>query len=167
MGMTRGLLITALFGIVLFVLIPVYVPRPNFIPGFAPPPDMWPRAVSILGMVLGLLLLGLSLSKKTQAIADPEDAGAIRGDTPLPTLLLRFGWSVLAFALFVGAVMLLGFLLASMLLLIGMLVLTGYWRHKWVTLMVAVTLPLVLYLFFSSALNTRFPTGSLLRALGV
>lgn len=39
MGMTRGLLITALFGIVLFVLIPVYVPRPSFIPGFAPPPD--------------------------------------------------------------------------------------------------------------------------------
>nr|WP_240457673.1 tripartite tricarboxylate transporter TctB family protein [Halomonas socia] len=167
MGMTRGLLITALFGIVLFALIPVYVPRPSFIPGFAPPPDMWPRAVSILGVVLGLLLLGLSFSKKTQAIADPEDAGSIRGDTPLPTLLLRFGWSVLAFALFVGAVMLLGFLLASMLLLIVMLVLTGYWRHKWVSLMVAIVLPLVLYLFFSSALNTRFPTGSLLRALGV
>ncbi|MBD3897776.1 tripartite tricarboxylate transporter TctB family protein [Halomonas sp. ML-15] len=165
--MTRGFLITALFGVVLFVLIPVYVPRPSFIPGFAPPPDMWPRAISILGMVLGLLLLGLSLSKKTQAIADPEDASEIRGDTPLPTLLLRFGWSVLAFALFVGAVMLLGFLLASMLLLIVMLVLTGYWRHKWVSLMVAVALPLLLYLFFSSALNTRFPTGSLLRALGV
>ncbi len=167
MGMTRGLLITALFGIVLFILIPVYVPRPSFIPGFAPPPDMWPRTVSIIGMVLGLLLLGLSLSRKTQAIADPEDAGAIRGDTPLPILLMRFGWAVLAFALFIGAVMLLGFLLASMLLLVVMLILTGYWQRRWVSLMVAIVLPLVLYLFFSSALNTRFPTGSLLRALGV
>src|SRR5690625_4684658 len=68
MGMTRGLLITALFGIVLFVLIPVYVPRPRFIPGFAPPPDMWPQTVSIIGLLLGLLLLWLSFSKKTQAI---------------------------------------------------------------------------------------------------
>lgn len=167
MGIARGVIITALFGIVLWVLIPIYVPRPSFIPGFAPPPDMWPRTVSIIGMVLGLLLLGLSFSKKTQAIADPEDAGSIRGDTPLPTLLLRFGWSVLAFALFVAAVSLLGFLLASILLLVAMLVLTGYWRNRRVALIVAVALPLLLYLFFSSALNTRFPTGSLLRALGV
>ncbi len=167
MGMTRGLLITILFGIVLFILIPIYVPRPSFIPGFAPPPDMWPRTVSILGMVLGLLLLGLSLSKKTRAVADPEDAAAIRGDTPLGILLLRFSCSVLALILFVGAVMLLGFLFASMLLLVAMLMLTGYWRNKWVALTIAFLLPLLLYLFFSSALNTRFPTGSLLRALGV
>ncbi|SDK72983.1 Tripartite tricarboxylate transporter TctB family protein [Franzmannia pantelleriensis] len=167
MGIARGVMVTALFGIVLLVMIPLYVPRPSFIPGFAPPPDMWPRAVSLLGMVLGLLLLALSLSKKTQAIADPEDAATIRGNTPLAVLLVRFGWSVLAFALFVGAVSLLGFLLASILLLVAMLVLTGYWRRKRVTLIVAVALPLLLYLFFSSALNTRFPTGSLLRALGV
>lgn len=167
MGIARGVIVTVLFGIILLVLIPLYVPRPSFIPGFAPPPDMWPRTVSIIGMALGLLLLGLSFSKKTQSIADPEDAAAIRGDTPLATLLVRFGWSVLALALFVGAVKLLGFLLACTLLLIAMLVLTGYWRNKWVTLIVAVALPLLLYLFFSSALNTRFPTGSLLKALGV
>lgn len=167
MGMTRGLLITALFGIVLFVLIPVYVPRPRFIPGFAPPPDMWPQTVSIIGLLLGLLLLWLSFSKKTQAIADPEDAGAIRGDTSLSLMLARFGWSVLAFILFVAAVSLIGFLLASILLLVAMLVLTGYWRHKFAALTVAVALPFVLYLFFSSALNTRFPPGSLLRALGI
>lgn len=167
MGIARGVIVTALFGIILLVLIPLYVPRPSFIPGFAPPPDMWPRTVSIIGMVLGLLLLGLSFSKKTQAIADPEDAEVIRGDTQLATLLVRFAWSVLALALFVGAVKLLGFLLACILLLIAMLVLTGYWRNKWITIMVAVVLPLILYLFFSSALNTRFPTGSLLKALGV
>lgn len=167
MGITRGVIVTVLFGLVLFVLIPVYVPRPNFIPGFAPPPDMWPRVVSILGMLLGLLLLGLSLSKKTEAIADPEAASEIRGDTPLRTLLARFGLAVLAFALFVVAVELLGFLLACILLLFAVLVLTGYWRHKWISLGVAVALPLLLYLFFSSALNTRFPAGSLLSALGL
>jgi hypothetical protein len=170
MGITRGLLITALFSIVLFVLIPVYVPRPSFIPGFAPPPDMWPRAVSIIGMVLGLMLLVLSFSKKAQAITDPdpEDAGAIRGDTPLSTLLVRFSGSVLAFVLFVATVSLIGFLLSGILLLAAMLMLTGYWRrNKWAALSVAVSLPFVLYLFFSNALNTRFPTGILLRALGV
>ncbi|BBI54525.1 hypothetical protein HORIV_69460 [Vreelandella olivaria] len=109
MGITRGLVITVLFGIVLFLLIPAYVPRPRFIPGFAPPPDMWPRTVSMLGMALGILLVGLSCSRKTEAIADPEDARSIRGDTPLATLLTRFGWTVLAFALFIGSVMLLGF----------------------------------------------------------
>ncbi|MDP1465774.1 tripartite tricarboxylate transporter TctB family protein, partial [Klebsiella pneumoniae] len=85
---------------------------------------------------------------------------------PLATLLTRFGWTVLAFALFIGSVMLLGFLLSSILLLMAMLLLTGYWRHKAVAAAVAVALPLVLYLFFSSALNTRFPVGSLFRAIG-
>ncbi|MBS3668135.1 MULTISPECIES: tripartite tricarboxylate transporter TctB family protein [Halomonadaceae] len=167
MGITRGLVITVLFGIVLFLLIPAYVPRPRFIPGFAPPPDMWPRTVSMLGMALGILLVGLSCSRKTEAIADPEDARSIRGDTPLATLLTRFGWTVLAFALFIGSVMLLGFLLSSILLLMAMLILTGYWRHKVVATIVAVALPLVLYLFFSSALNTRFPVGSLFKAIGI
>ncbi|MCA8866348.1 MULTISPECIES: tripartite tricarboxylate transporter TctB family protein [unclassified Halomonas] len=167
MGITRGLVITVLFGIVLFLLIPAYVPRPRFIPGFAPPPDMWPRTVSMLGMALGILLVGLSCSRKTEAIADPEDARSIRGDTPLATLLTRFGWTVLAFALFIGSVMLLGFLLSSILLLMAMLILTGYWRHKVVAVTVAVVLPLVLYLFFSSALNTRFPVGSLFKAIGI
>lgn len=167
MGITRGVMVTVLFGIVLFVMIPIYVPRPSFIPGFAPPPDMWPRVVSLLGMVLGLLLLGLSLSKKTEAIADHEAASEIRGDTPLGTLLARFGLTVLAFAVFVIAVGLLGFLLASILLLGTVLVLTGYWRNKGISVGVAVVLPLLLYLFFSSALNTRFPAGTLLRALGL
>ncbi|WP_447045856.1 tripartite tricarboxylate transporter TctB family protein [Vreelandella sp. H-I2] len=167
MGITRGLVITVLFGIVLFLLIPAYVPRPRFIPGFAPPPDMWPRTVSMLGMALGILLVGLSFSRKTEAIADPEDASAIRGDTPIVMLLTRFGLTVLAFALFIGSVMLLGFLLSSILLLMAMLILTGYWRHKVVASIVAVALPLVLYLFFSSALNTRFPVGSLFKAIGI
>lgn len=167
MGITRGVIITVLFGVVLLVMIPIYVPRPSFIPGFAPPPDMWPRVVSMLGIVLGLLLLGLSLSKKTEVIADPESASAIRGDTSLGKLLARFGLAVLAFAVFVMAVGLIGFLLASILLLAAVLVLTGYWRHKWISLGVAVVLPLLLYLFFSSALNTRFPAGSLLRSFGL
>ncbi|WP_417420524.1 tripartite tricarboxylate transporter TctB family protein [Halomonas sp.] len=167
MGITRGLVITALFGVVLFLLIPAYVPRPRFIPGFAPPPDMWPRTVSMLGMALGMLLVGLSFSRKTEALADPEDASTLRGGTPLATLLTRFAWTVLAFALFIGAVSLLGFLLSSILLLMTMLVLTGYWRHKIVATIVAIVLPLLLYLFFSSALNTRFPVGSLFRAFGI
>lgn len=167
MGIVRSVIITALFGTVLLVMIPIYVPRPSFIPGFAPPPDMWPRTVSIIGIVLGLLLSVLSFSKKSQVIADPDSGSSLRGDTPLITLIVRFGWSVLVLSLFVAVVPLLGFLSASTLLLIAMMVLTGYWRKKWTALIVAIFLPLLLYLFFSSALNTRFPTGSLLKALGV
>ncbi|WP_311945725.1 tripartite tricarboxylate transporter TctB family protein [Halomonas piscis] len=167
MGVLRSVIITALFGTVLLVMIPTYVPRPSFIPGFAPPPDMWPRTVSIIGMMLGILLLGLSFSKKPRAIAKPEDATAIRGETPLVTLIVRFGWSILALFLFIALVKPLGFLLSSILLLAAMMVLTGYWRKKIVAIIVIATLPVILYLFFSSALNTRFPTGNLLSALGV
>ncbi|WP_447928439.1 MULTISPECIES: tripartite tricarboxylate transporter TctB family protein [unclassified Vreelandella] len=169
MGIARGVAITALFAVVVLVLIPAYVPRPNFIPGFAPPPDMWPRTVATLGAIFGLLLLGFSLSRKTEAIADPDPEGAseIRQGAPLGTLLLRFACVLVAFTLFVLAVGLVGFLIASILLLAAMLVLTGYWRRAWISLGVAVVLPLLLYLFFSSALNTRFPAGSLLRSLGL
>ncbi|GHC30965.1 tripartite tricarboxylate transporter TctB family protein [Aidingimonas halophila] len=167
MGLVRGITVTAFFGIVLFVLIPVYVPRPNFIPGFAPPPDMWPRTISILGMGLGLLLAALSLSRKPQADADPEDAGAIRDGTPLGTLVLRFVYAVLAFAGFIVTVHFAGFIVASMALLFVMLLLTGQWQRKGTVVLVALFLPLVLYLFFSSALNTRFPAGSLVTILGL
>ena len=53
----RGLLVVAFFALSAFYLVPVFVPRPAFIPGFAPPPDMWPWTVSVVGIVLGVLAL--------------------------------------------------------------------------------------------------------------
>lgn len=167
MGVWRGACVAVLFGIVLFVLIPVYVPRPSFIPGFAPPPDMWPRTVSGIGLALGLLLVALSFSKRAEAIADPESASVLRGEAPKATLLLRFAFAVAAFVLYALLVPFLGFLLTSILMLLLMLAMTGYARARLpVSLALAIGLPVALFFFFSSALHTRFPVGSLLRALG-
>ena len=144
----------------------------------------WPRGLGRLfernGMVVSLatalclaavMIRTVLLQDQATLSASHGGPGALYAVIPWGVMAglggLTFGWAVLAFALFIGAVMLLGFLLASMLLLVVMLILTGYWQRSWVSLMVAIVLPLVLYLFFSSALNTRFPTGSLLRALGV
>ena len=52
----RGLAILAFFAGVGLVLVPIYVPRPAFIPGFAPPPDMWPRTVSIINFTFSIKL---------------------------------------------------------------------------------------------------------------
>lgn len=60
-GMSRsqfGGIIAILFFAAILVVIPSYVPRPAFIPGFAPPPDMWPRTVSWVGLLLGVLCGG-------------------------------------------------------------------------------------------------------------
>ena len=61
----RGVLVVAFFALCAFYLIPVYVPRPAFIPGFAPPPDMWPRTVSLIGILLGLVVCLLMLSARS------------------------------------------------------------------------------------------------------
>ena len=59
----RGLIIVAFFALTAFVLVPAFVPRPAFIPGFAPPPDMWPRTVSLAGIALGALALLFAVTR--------------------------------------------------------------------------------------------------------
>jgi|GEM_PF-2106626 len=58
-----GLMATAFFAFVLFVLIPIYVKVPSFIPGFAPPPDMWPRVITGVGLAMGILAIIFAIPK--------------------------------------------------------------------------------------------------------
>lgn len=97
----RGLGVAAFFAIVLTVMIPAYVPRPAFIPGFAPPPDMWPRTVCIIGIVLGLILALMAwLSRVARVVPDPEKQAA--GDAGPALLLGRFALAVVALGLGAG-----------------------------------------------------------------
>lgn len=164
-GILRGVLVSVLFGIVLFVLIPVHVPRPAFIPGFAPPPDMWPRTVSIAGIVLGLIVAVLAWAGPVaRSVPDPEKQPA--GAVGLPVLVGRFALVVLAFALFVVLVPLIGFVLAAILLTATAILLTGERRRLVWGAIVAVALPVALALFFNSALGTQFPKGPFSAFLG-
>ncbi|QCO57338.1 tripartite tricarboxylate transporter TctB family protein (plasmid) [Pseudorhodobacter turbinis] len=157
----RGLLFIAFFTLCAFVLVPAYVPRPAFIPGFAPPPDMWPRAVSLVGIALGVLALVFALR------GGQPDEEPIKTDGSSATQMgLRFLGILVAFAMFLAVMPYVGFLLATMLLTFTMVLMTGERGYRiWIALL-AVAGPVLLLLFFNSALGTQFPKGALAKLLG-
>ena len=156
-----GLLIVAFFAFVIFALIPVYVPRPAFIPGFAPPPDMWPRTVSIIGAFLGALLFILSLLGRGAEAEPIESDGA-----PRSVQISRFIGAMVAFVAYVWLMPYVGFLIASMALTGAMILLTGERNYRYWTLGLSLIAPILLQLIFHSALGTQFPTGILTKQFG-
>ena len=157
----RGVLVVAFFALCAFYLIPAYVPRPAFIPGFAPPPDMWPRTVSLIGILLGFLVLALAF----RGGAPAEEAVQTDGSSP-KRMALRFAGVVMAFGLFLLALPYVGFLIAIILLTFTMVLMTGERSYRiWIAL-ISVGAPVLLLLFFNSALGMQFPKGALLKTLG-
>ncbi|MFG6596096.1 tripartite tricarboxylate transporter TctB family protein [Sulfitobacter sp. 1A13368] len=157
----RGVLVVAFFALCAFYLIPVYVPRPAFIPGFAPPPDMWPRTVSLIGILLGLLVLALAF----RGGAPAEETVQTDGSSPR-RMALRFAGVVMAFGLFLLALPYVGFLIAIILLTFTMVLMTGERSYRFWIALISVGAPVLLLLFFNSALGTQFPKGALLKTLG-
>lgn len=156
-----GVIIAAFFAFVTLILIPVYVPRPSFIPGFAPPPDMWPRTVSLIGIGLGVLLFILALMGRMPASDAIESDGS-----SISTQIIRFIGAMVAFVAFILLMPYVGFLLASMALTGAMILLTGERDYRvWI---VAISLlgPVLLRLIFHSALGTQFPVGILTKPFG-
>ena len=157
----RGLIIVAFFALTAFILVPAYVPRPAFIPGFAPPPDMWPRTVSLAGIVLGMLALLLALFRPQADESPLETDGSSRAH-----MAGRFAGLMLAFVLFLVAIPVLGFLVSTMLLTLCIVLMTGERGHRiWIAL-IAFGAPILLQLFFHSALGTQFPKGVLTKPFG-
>jgi putative tricarboxylic transport membrane protein len=160
----RGALIAGFFAIVLFALIPVYVIRPVFTPGFTPPPDWWPRVVSILGIALGLLSILVALKTRGNA---PSDTPPVEMTAPTQVLVGRFALVIAVLVGFVVLIPFIGFLLSSILLTGAAIALTGDRKHKTWAVIVSIALPVVLLLFFSKALGTGFPQGAILKSLGL
>jgi hypothetical protein len=156
-----GLVATLFFAVILFVLIPIYVKVPSFIPGFAPPPDMWPRVVAILGLVMGVLTLVLTFAKMREA--GPEQAESL-GARILgnKTHLMRFGAVLIVFAAFVYGMPLIGFVPATVLLLGVLFILTGNFERKFWMIGLSIIFPVLLYLLFTKVTHTPFPEGKLL-----
>lgn len=155
----RGGFFAIFFAIVIWVLIPAHVPRPAFIPGFAPPPDFWPRVASVAGLLLGLL----AAVTAWLAPSRPEDVGdetwSMTG--PASTLAFRFLLALCALAIFVAAVPVIGFTIAAILLTAAMTLLTGERQRLLWASASAVILPVALAYFFSEFLGTQFPGGVL------
>ncbi|MEX1663697.1 tripartite tricarboxylate transporter TctB family protein [Thioclava sp. 15-R06ZXC-3] len=157
----RGLAIFLFFTVVALVLIPIYVQRPAFIPGFAPPPDMWPRTVSIIGAALGLLDMAFALTGRAAASETIDKDGA-----HTKSHLLRFLGVLLAFAGFLALVPFIGFLVASMALTLAAILLTGERSYRFWIAALSVLGPILLVSFFHSALGTQFPLGALAKSFG-
>ncbi|PZX11180.1 tripartite tricarboxylate transporter TctB family protein [Celeribacter halophilus] len=157
----RGVLIVAFFALCAFVLVPAFVPRPAFIPGFAPPPDMWPRTVSIVGVVLGALAIFLALRG-----GQPVEEKVETDGSSVPQMLLRFAGIIAIFVLFFAVVPYVGFLIATMFLTLAMVLMTGERHYRiWIALL-SFGGPVLLVLFFHSALGTQFPKGELAKLFG-
>lgn len=154
-----GLVATAFFALVLFVLIPVYVRVPSFIPGFAPPPDMWPRVIGWVGLVMGVMALVLAVPKmRRQSGKKVLSVGAyLRANR---VFIYRFIWMGLGFAIFVYLMPKIGFLTATMALLAFLFIMTGdFSKRAW---MIGLTLlfPIFLYVIFTEITHTPFPHGN-------
>lgn len=164
LALFRGALIAGFFALVLFALIPVYVPRPAFIPGFAPPPSWWPKTVSIVGLVLGLLSILIALKTRGNALSD---TAPVELTAPIPVLIRRFLLAIAAFAAFIYLLPVLGFLISTILLTGAAIALTGDRDRKVWSVVIAIGLPVALAFFFTEALGTSFPKGALLKSLGL
>jgi len=155
-----GLLATAFFAIVLFVLIPIYVKVPSFIPGFAPPPDMWPRVVAIIGLVMGILAVVLTFPKMREA-SRQQVTGLGSRIISHKTLITRFVAVLIVFAAFVFGMPMVGFVPATILMLGVLFVMTGNFDRKFWMIGLALVFPVLLYLLFTEVTHTPFPEGML------
>ncbi|MEQ8284476.1 tripartite tricarboxylate transporter TctB family protein [Thalassospira sp.] len=155
-----GLVATAFFAIVLFVLIPIYVKVPSFIPGFAPPPDMWPRVVAVIGFVMGILALVLAFPKMRDA-SRHQLTGFGGSLNRHKVQIARFVGLLVLFAAFVYGAPVIGFVPATVVLLGVLFIMTGNFERKFSMIALSIIFPVLLYLLFTEVTHTPFPEGML------
>ncbi|MFH1805923.1 MAG: tripartite tricarboxylate transporter TctB family protein [Pseudomonadota bacterium] len=161
-----GLIVSAFFALTLFVLIPVYVKVPSFIPGFAPPPNMWPRVIAVTGLFMGLVALILSIPAMRQQSSDHiSGLGAYLHRHRV--MIVRFAILSVGFIAFVYALPVLGFLVSSTLLLGFLFLMTGNYSNRVWVLVLTALFPFLLYTIFAQIAHTRFPAGKLFSAAGL
>ena len=156
-----GLVATAFFALVLFVLIPIYVKVPSFIPGFAPPPDMWPRVVAVIGLVMGIMAVVLAFPKMREASCN-QVTGLGFHINRNKVLIGRFSGLMVLFVGFVYGMPLIGFVPATVLLLAILFVMTGNFERKFWMIALSIIFPVLLYILFTEVTHTPFPEGLLL-----
>ncbi|WP_417824632.1 tripartite tricarboxylate transporter TctB family protein [Thalassospira lucentensis] len=155
-----GLVATVFFAIVLFVLIPIYVKVPSFIPGFAPPPDMWPRVVAVIGLVMGILALVLAFPKSRKASGEQVTSLGFYV-TRNKVFITRFVLLLVLFVAFVYGLPVIGFVPATVLLLGILFLMTGNFGNKVWMIGLTIIFPVLLYLLFTEVTHTPFPEGML------
>lgn len=133
------------------VLIPQGVVEPKKIKYAALSPSYYPRFVAI-----ALIILGLAVSVRSMLFRGNNDQGSPAHPNAAVRTLIVF----VILAIYAAVIPTLGFIVASILVLIAMLWLAGERRLTYL-LPIAFLLPLILYFFFLKVANVPIPLGVL------
>lgn len=154
-----GLVTFSFFVFVLFVLIPLYIEEPGFIPPFAVKSDTWPKTIATLGAAMGLLLIINAL--KTA----PNDNSIDNEDILQSIYLIRFGKIILSFIVFATATPYLGFLVSTTLLAVFLIYSIQTPANYQKSIIIGLLFTLLIFFIFTQAINVRFPMGIIFKSL--
>ncbi len=158
--------LTVLFLILFIGIIPTYVEKPVFVPGFAPGPTVWPNTIAVVGIVVGGVLMistgaQLRTRKKRHQRQEVKDAAG-----PTGLLLQRFCLSIAILIAYVYLVPVVGIIVASILWLASLFLFIGIReKMRWMAFL-TLLFPVAIYLLFTKVTHTVFPNGFLWERLG-
>ncbi|NYZ13922.1 tripartite tricarboxylate transporter TctB family protein [Azospirillum sp. RWY-5-1] len=158
-----GALLAGFFLLFLFVVIPVGIPVPAGVRSTALSPAFWPRIVSVLMVVFGLMLMAQGiLAARARPAEDAGSAIPTEEEDLVPPMVARTRIAaamVMMFAYY-GLVEMAGMTAASIIAFVGFAALYG--ERRWLLLgVVGVSLALALTLFFTDVAQVPIPSGTL------
>lgn len=156
-----GLVTLIFFTIILFVLIPLYIEEPGFMPPLAVKSDTWPKTIAILGMVMGVLLI-FNAWTLAQPATDEDDN--LNNDNKL-IYLARFSKILLSFIVFVIIEPYLGFLISTILLTVFLMSTIQSPANYIKSIIIGLVFTLLIYFVFTKFIHVQFPLGEILKGL--
>ncbi len=151
-NLVSALLMLALGACVIWILIPAGVTEPKKIKYAALSPSYYPRLVAVALMMLGAGVLLRTLTESKHNVQATEDRH--------PQATQRIFGFFLILLFFALSLKWLGFIVAATIAMFLALLLGGE-RRLWLTLPLAVLIPLLLYFFFLKVARIPIPLGIL------
>ena len=143
--------VTVLGLLLFFALIPAGIDTPGSVDHITLSPDFWPRIISVIFALMGLVLL-----IKPGKI--PDGADDVIDPKSWPSRLPRLAVVLTALFAFYFLIEHLGMVASGIVLIFGMMWFAGE-RRYWLMATIAVAVPLLLYFFFVQVANIPIPLG--------
>ncbi|MDC0360229.1 tripartite tricarboxylate transporter TctB family protein [Alphaproteobacteria bacterium] len=156
-----GLVFIGFGAFILFVAIPYAVTSPSNVQKVVLAPTFWPTIIGWIIIGLGAILMAMRFLVPADWSSDDADAGADDGP-PLPGGWLRLATAGALMVALVYVTPILGLVWTAMLCFVALSLLVKSSRPV-VSLIVAIALPLALYVFFHHAAGVAVPQGEFIR----
>jgi hypothetical protein len=156
-----GLVFIGFGAFILFVAIPYAVTSPSNVQKVVLAPTFWPTIIGWIIIGLGAILMAMRFFVPADWFSDDVDAGADDGP-PLPGGWLRLATAGALMVALVYVTPVLGLVWTAMLCFVALSLLVKSSRPV-VSLIVAIALPLALYVFFHHAAGVAVPQGEFIR----